>query len=1097
MISPIQYLWSNSLVRRSLIGIVVIYLVIGIAGFFLLPSYLKSMLVDRLSTELGRTVTVERVSLNPYLLAAEIGPVKILDKDGATTLFAFERLYVNAELISIIKGGPVLSELRLDKPVVTIIRNRDESYNFSDLIEKHFRKPDEAEKAASGKTVFSLNNIQITNGSIDFVDGPKKMTHTIRDLTLQIPFLSTLPYHADTFIEPLLDAVVNDTRVVFRGRTKPFTDSLETQFDIKIKGFSLPLHLAYLPFRPDFNLSKGSIDADTKLTYVQYRDRNPSLGLTGSIDVRDVVLDDLSRKPLLRLQHFGFVLASSDLMAKQFHFAKIAVEGPEVHVARDRTGRLLLPTGSGGPAENPVGNAGKGREVSAPAGSAPVVLIDELSLQQGKLVYDDELRIGMLSSVLDVSRLIIRQIRVDAGKREALLGEVLADGGTVSVRRAENDDAAMHTVAVQPDQHVASKPAPDAPWLVTLSKIGIERYAVRFDDEVPSEPVSLRADDIRFAGTDLSTGKNVQGKAVLQGTVNKRGTVNLEGSVSLEPLAAKLRVDVRGFDLAPFRVYSEDALTVIVTGGRVGTSGMITINRMKEGLNVRYQGRAAVTKFSSIDKVNAEDFLRFDSLTFNAMDISTNPVRVMIKEIALTDFYSRFIINEDGTLNTQGVVEPARPAEEGVVASPSADNQPVRASSVDAGDQDRLAELQSMRAQKLVKIDTVTAQGGTIHFSDRHIKPGFSAELQEIGGRVSGLTSEDDQFADVELRGVMDGGAPLEITGKINPLRENLFVELKADFKNMDLSKTSPYAGRHIGYTIQKGKLSLGMQYVIVNKKLEAKNDVFIDQLTLGEAVESPEATRMPVKLAIALLKNRSGEIQLDLPVEGTTDDPDFRVGKIVWKVILNLLVKAATSPFALLGAIFGGGSGEEMSYVDFEYGRAVVSEQEQKKIDKVLTILHERPALKVDIEGHADLLHDREGLKQEYVRRKVNAQKMRDVESDDGNVDPAKVTVSADEYPKYLKRAYKAEKFPKPSNFLGMAKDIPVAEMEKLMVTHAQVTDEMLRELALERGRAVHAYMTKSKRIEQERIFLLVPRSVAPEKKDKIRDSRVDFKLK
>jgi hypothetical protein len=531
-------------------------------------------------------------------------------------------------------------------------------------------------------------------------------------------------------------------------------------------------------------------------------------------------------------------------------------------------------------------------------------------------------------------------------------------------------------------------------------------------------------------------------------------------------------------------------------------NGLVTISSPKDETNVHYQGSMTIAKFSSIDKVNAEDFFRFDSLTFHAMNVRTKPLRVQIKQIALTDFYSRIIINEDGSLNTDGL-SGGSSTEPTVDLVSNQQSQDIEIKKV-VGDQqskdmpkDKLAELQTMRTQRLIKIDTVTVQGGTIHFTDRHIKPGYTTRFQEIGGRISGLTSEEEQFADVELRGVQDGAAPIEITGKINPLRENLYVDLKSDFKNMDLSATSPYAGRYLGYTIEKGKLSLAMQYIIVNKKLDAKNTVFIDQLTLGESVESPEATKMPVKLAIALLKNRKGEIEIDLPIEGTTDDPDFRVGKIIWKVILNILVKAATSPFSLLGALFGGGSGDEMSHVDFQYGSAMLTEQEQKKVDKVLTILYERPALRVEIEGYADPINDREGLKQEYLRRKVKVQKLRDLASDSDAVDLASVVVSNEEYPKYLKRAYKAEKFPKPSNFLGIAKDIPVPEMEKLILTHTQVTDTMLRELAVERAQTVYRYMTRMKKVEPERIFLTESKSLTTETKENVRNRRVDFKLK
>ena len=385
---------------------------------------------------------------------------------------------------------------------------------------------------------------------------------------------------------------------------------------------------------------------------------------------------------------------------------------------------------------------------------------------------------------------------------------------------------------------------------------------------------------------------------------------------------------------------------------------------------------------------------------------------------------------------------------------------------------------------------------GPSTFSDHYIKPNYSANFLEVGGRVSGLSSEETKMADVDLKGKLDNYAPLEISGKINPLSDDLYVDLKVDFKDMDLSPVTPYSGRYAGYTIEKGKLSLNLHYLIVKKKLDAQNRVFLDQFTLGDKVNSPDATKLPVKLAIALLKNRKGEIDLNLPVTGNLDDPKFSLGSVIIKIIVNLLAKAATSPFALLGAIFGGG--EELSYLDFDYGSFALSEPGIKKLDTLIKALNDRPALKLEIEGHVDLEKDKEGLRQYLFNKKIKAQKLKEmVKSGMAAVSVDDVKIEKDEYSKYLKMAYKAEKFPKPRNIIGIAKDLPVPEMEKLMLTHIEVKDDDLRLLASQRALAVKDYILKSKQVEPERIFLVEPKTLQPEKKEKLRDSRVDFRLK
>jgi hypothetical protein len=312
----------------------------------------------------------------------------------------------------------------------------------------------------------------------------------------------------------------------------------------------------------------------------------------------------------------------------------------------------------------------------------------------------------------------------------------------------------------------------------------------------------------------------------------------------------------------------------------------------------------------------------------------------------------------------------------------------------------------------------------------------------------------------------------------------------------MDLSPLTPYSGRYAGYTIEKGKLTLSLKYLIVKRKLDASNNVFLDQFTFGESVESPEATKLPVRLAVALLKNRKGEISLDIPLSGSLDDPQFSLGRVIIKIIVNLLVKAATSPFALLGAIFGGG--EELSYLEFNYGQEKPDGPGEAKLKTLIKALHDRPSLKLEIAGHADKDKDREALRQSLFDRKVRSQKLKDlVKKGAGAPSLDNVVVDSKEYPEYLKKAYREEKFPKPRNIVGMLKDLPVPEMEKLMFTHLQVTDDDLRLLARRRAQSVKDYLLESKQVEPERIFLVEPKSLSPEKKENQKDSRVVFVLK
>lgn len=709
---------------------------------------------------------------------------------------------------------------------------------------------------------------------------------------------------------------------------------------------------------------------------------------------------------------------------------------------------------------------------------------------------------------LRLADLSVRDAAIDPGRREILVGEVTASRGTLSILRGRGGEGTLSGLLAEevhrgPAVSPAAPPGKfkntgysknsaetlvETPWSVTLRRVSIEKSAVRFTDRATDPPVELSIEPMRLRAENVSTVRNRKGKISVSATIAREGTVSFDGGFSVDPPSAQARLRVDSMPIAPVQPYFTDKVKILVTSGSVSAAGNLSVEVLKGNpARVAYWGEASVNGFSSVDKAHGEEFLRFASLHFGGIEASSEPQGVSVSAVALADFYSRIVVNPDATLNVQGVFS-------GDVAEPAP-------AGPDGGRAGQVPQAPSggddaVRRRGSVRIDSATLQGGTILFTDRYVKPNYTATLSGIGGRVSGLSSEESRLADVALRGRLENSAPLEITGRINPLAENLFLDLKVDFKDMDLSALSPYSGRFAGYGIRKGKLALALKYHIEKKALNAENKVFLDQFTFGDPVDSPEATKLPVRLAVALLKDRNGEIHLDLPVTGRTDDPKFSVFGIIVKIVLNLLVKAATSPFALLGAIFGGG--EDISYLEFDPGTAVLPGNAESKLSILSKALAERPGLQLEVEGHVDPAKDSEGLRDILFRRKIAAQKVKDLVRSGRPAPPIdNVRVEPAEYPKYLSRVYKEEKFPKPRNILGMAKDLPASEMEKLILAHIAVTHDDLRQLALQRASNVKERLIRTGGVDPARVFLVEPKSLPPERKEKIRDGRVDFRVK
>lgn len=519
-------------------------------------------------------------------------------------------------------------------------------------------------------------------------------------------------------------------------------------------------------------------------------------------------------------------------------------------------------------------------------------------------------------------------------------------------------------------------------------------------------------------------------------TVNALGSVRLQGQTGLAPLIAQWDVDVTHFDLLPFQPILGHSLNLLLTRGEAGLKGRLWLEAGGSGLHAAYQGALSLVDVAAVGRQHARSLLRWKSLRLDGVRLQTAPFSLGIQGVALNDFFVRVVVNPDHQINLQELVR----TKESPVQPPP------------------------------VTIGNWVLQGGVVQFSDHSVNPHYSARLERLGGAVTGLSSDTASTAVVDLRGEVNQ-APLRISGQVNPLRGNLFLDIRARMTGMEMAPFSPYSGKYVGYDIEKGKLSFDVSYHVLDHVLSAQNHLVLDQLTFGNQVDSPDAAHLPVQLAIALLKDRNGTIDIHLPVEGFIDDPQFSVGGIVLKMILNLLAKAVTSPFQLLGAFFG--EHGAASWVACVPGRADMTPEGQGKLRALSRALVQRPGLKLDIEGHADREADAEALRRVGIEQKVRALWVK-AELARGHALTAGAPVPAADYPDLLRQAYDQESFPKPRNFLGLEKSLPVPEMEQLMMANTPVTDENLSGLALQRAQTAEDWLVREGQVPADRLFVV-----------------------
>ena len=696
----------------------------------------------------------------------------------------------------------------------------------------------------------------------------------------------------------------------------------------------------------------------------------------------------------------------------------------------------------------------------------------------------------------------LRDGAFDLVAQRVALGDIASKGLRLNAVRERDGSIDLERILAPARSEPAGAAAdatPGKPFLVELRRAVLDNYAIRVDDRTRADAFTWSLEPLAATVENFSTAPGAKAKATLRATVNRKGTLTASGPFGVSPLMTRLRVDARALDIAPLQRFIDDRVNVTVTSGQLSTRGGLSVDLAPgKPLRAAYTGELNLADFAAVDKSSQQDLLKWKSLFVGGIDVDLEPLKVGVGEVALADFYSRLIVNADGTLNLQNIlVKEGQAGVSTTAPTTTADATPKPAAEPATPASAAAAAERPVPAQGLppnIRIGKITLQGGNVNFSDFFIKPNYSANLTGIGGSVTEMTPET--AADLELRGKVDNSAPVEIVGRLNPLAKDLLLDIKASARDIELPPLTPYSVKYAGYGIEKGKLSVTVKYLIENRKLAAENNIHLDQLTFGEKVESPTATKLPVLLAVSLLKDRNGVIDIDLPISGSLDDPQFSVGGLIVRVIVNLLTKIITAPFSALASAFGGK--EELSYVEYAAGSATLDADSTKRLDTLAKALNDRPALKMEVSGRADAAGDREGLKQAYVESRVKAEKMKRL-TREGKA-PASVdelTVDKEEYPALLKAAYGAEKFPKPRNVIGFAKDLPVPEMENLMITNAQVTEEDLRQLANRRARAAKEYLVETGKVPAERVFLVAPKLGGEEPKDKGKPTRAEFALR
>lgn len=925
-------------------------LLVGLLHWWL-PEWIRPRVEAAATEALGTPVQLQRIEFTPWRLDLRLHGLRVGPAEAPLAELEGAELQLSAETFW--RRAPVVQRLHLIRPSLWLHRMTAEQSNFSALLE-HLRarqarqpaSPPDAEPAR-----FALHNIELSDGRIHLQDDVLQQHHEIEALQIGLPFISNLASDVQVLVQPKLQARVDGSPLQLSAETRPFLPGRPAR---------LQLSLRELALQPWVGLLKPVLP--------------PSLAprlASGTLDLALTVDFEAPHPPP----------ANAAAAASASAAAPASASASAVPAAASATPRLLI-TGALALHRLDVALPGLGAEL------------------RWKALHLRELALAPLQQDFHVGAVDIDAL--DARYSHPASPPAKQTTPATSPSTPPSTPPPAGAASAPATRGEPATPAAAAPhWMVDLlrcrdCRVTLLDHAVQPTARFDLQPIEL---ELRGLASDAAQPIDASLKARITSTLGATpqtaagqsavatagaGSIELQGRLRRVPLALQAEVQVGAIDLAVLQPYIAPQVNLVLLGGKLGSRGQLTVTqepapaaaaagtRAPDGtapISLRYRGQLALDALRTQDRVTSEEFVRWQRLGFDALDLTLQgpALTLDLGRIHLDGLDARVILHPDGHLNLADVMrrgtQPAQtslttpqaagsakavqPAEPASAALPSAAATAGAASAAGA------TELPQLGWQ------AIRISNSELRFSDFFIRPNYSARLSRLQGSVSALNTRATEPAQLDVTGALDDGAPLRIAGRLHPLGPRLYTDIEANARGIALPRLSTYAERYTGYGIEKGSLSATLRYRIDQGKLEADHQLTLDQLTFGDRVESPSATQLPVLLAVALLKDRHGVIDLHLPVAGTLDDPQFSVGAIVWKMVVNLVSKAITAPFALLF----GDDREDAGQIDFAPGSAELSAPARDRLDALAARLADRPGIRLEATGSADALRDADAL--------------------------------------------------------------------------------------------------------------------------------------
>lgn len=670
-----------------------------------------------------------------------------------------------------------------------------------------------------------------------------------------------------------------------------------------------------------------------------------------------------------------------------------------------------------------------------------------------------------------LERLDVSETSIDLAKQQVIVGKIRSNKlETWAAREADGQLDWQKLFASQPSKP-ATKPepasapaaadspkpeatAPSKPWQVLLKDVQLRNYQVHLADRQVKPAVALELGPLNVDVQDFDSLNQSPFTLKIDSGLGKQGKIQASGQVNLNPVSAKLKVDTKDIDLRVAQSYISPFIRLELRSGMLGSNLDVNL-KSTEPLALQITGRAQVDQLHTLDTLKTRDFLKWQRLVVEGLNYQHGN-SLSIDKINLLQPYARFMINDDRTTNVDDLLTP-QPADSGAksTAKSSASNEKPLG----------------------IRIGQIAINDGSANFADFSLTPNFATAIQQLNGQIGTIDSRQAKPASVDIKGKVDRYAPVTIKGSVNPFDPMAALDIATSFKRVELTTLTPYSGKFAGFRIRKGRLNLDLHYVITKGQLKAENKVVVEQLQLGEKVDSADAVDLPIRLAIALLKDTDGKISIELPVTGDLNNPQFSVMPIVWQTLRNLVVRAATAPFKFIGGLVTGGGSEDLGNVSFAAGSSALSRDAESALNSLAKALKERPALRLEIEGTAAASSDGPFLAAERLEREYqyNYYKILQRRSDKVPAQASLLVVPEKEKAPLLEGIYRTRlKQQPPAEWKDLGSDERSAKLRDGVIKFWSGSDVLLRKLGQDRASAIKDYLVDKGQLEGDRVYFI-----------------------